>query len=81
MSASPTRPDTSLQKIDLSDDSHVERTQNENISIVDVEKALTQTISTKPSLPPVDRGAQAWLFLAGCYVMEMLVFGMYLNLI
>jgi hypothetical protein len=27
-------------------------------------------------LPPVDRGHAAWLFLAGCYVMEALVFGM-----
>lgn len=27
------------------------------------------------NLPPVDGGAQAWLFLAGCFVMEALVFG------
>src|SRR6266566_8064735 len=27
------------------------------------------------SLPPVDRGKQAWLFLAACWAVEALVFG------
>jgi len=28
------------------------------------------------SLPPVDRGKDAWLFLAACWVVELLIFGM-----
>lgn len=28
------------------------------------------------SLPPVDRGKDAWLFLAACFVIEALVWGM-----
>lgn len=28
------------------------------------------------SLPPVDRGKDAWLFLAACFVMEALIWGM-----
>jgi len=30
------------------------------------------------SLPPVDRGKEAWLFLAACWAVEALVFGEYL---
>jgi hypothetical protein len=29
-----------------------------------------------PSLPPVDRGKDAWLFLAACFMIEALVWGM-----
>lgn len=28
------------------------------------------------SLPPVDRGKDAWLFLAACFIVEALVWGM-----
>lgn len=32
--------------------------------------------SQKPSsLPPVDGGKDAWLFLAGCFTIEMLLWG------
>jgi hypothetical protein len=31
--------------------------------------------SSDPSLPPVDGGKQAWLFLAACWVVEAFVFG------
>jgi hypothetical protein len=51
--------------------------QEEKVTSADAamaEQGVSQTMDD-PSLPPVDRGAQAWLFLAGCYVMEMLVFG------
>lgn len=30
---------------------------------------------TDDELPPPDRGAEAWLFLAGCFVLEAVVFG------
>jgi MFS family permease len=33
------------------------------------------TPSSQPSLPPVDRGKEAWLFLAACWVVEAFVFG------
>ena len=40
------------------------------------EKAVCWTKDAGSSdLPPVDRGHKAWLFLAGCYIMEALVFG------
>lgn len=31
--------------------------------------------TTEFSLPPVDRGKDAWLFLAACFVLEALVWG------
>jgi hypothetical protein len=40
------------------------------------EKATFEPEAPPSSHPPIDHGIQAWLFLAGCYVMEMLVFGM-----
>jgi hypothetical protein len=44
--------------------------------IADAEKNVSETEDARFSnLPPVDRGHAAWLFLAGCYVMEALVFG------
>jgi hypothetical protein len=79
MRASTSTLNASLSKMATSNVPGVENCQDEKASILDAEKALTHTISTDPALPPVDRGAQAWLFLAGCYVMEMLVFGMRLN--
>jgi hypothetical protein len=30
---------------------------------------------TEQQLPPIDRGKDAWLFLAACFVMEALVWG------
>jgi hypothetical protein len=39
------------------------------------ENIVLKTHGSSPSLPPVDGGIHAWLFLAGCYVMEALVFG------
>jgi hypothetical protein len=39
------------------------------------EKVSSQTDPESEVLPPVDGGIQAWLFLAGCYMMELLVFG------
>lgn len=50
---------------------------NQKPEVTDAKKS-TKVISTTgadPLLPPVDGGTQAWLFLAGCYVMEALVFG------
>jgi hypothetical protein len=43
----------------------------------DAEMAEKVTSSTESgsSLPPLDGGLQAWLFLAGCYMIELLVFG------
>lgn len=35
----------------------------------------TQTIGEESSLPPVDRGRDAWLFLAACWVVEAITFG------
>jgi hypothetical protein len=29
------------------------------------------------NLPPVDRGRRAWLFLAACFVIEALIWGMF----
>lgn len=34
-----------------------------------------QISSEEPSLPPVDRGKDAWLFLAACWVVEAVTFG------
>jgi hypothetical protein len=34
-----------------------------------------EPLSSDPSLPPVDGGKQAWLFLAACWVVEAFVFG------
>jgi hypothetical protein len=39
------------------------------------ENMVLKTHGSSLSLPPVDGGIHAWLFLAGCYVMEALVFG------
>lgn len=35
----------------------------------------TQTSSEETSLPPVDRGKAAWLFLAACWLVEAMTFG------
>lgn len=35
----------------------------------------TQTLGEESSLPPVDRGRDAWLFLAACWVVEAITFG------
>jgi hypothetical protein len=35
----------------------------------------TQTPSVEFSLPPVDGGKEAWLFLAACWVVEAFTFG------
>jgi hypothetical protein len=44
------------------------------------EKAVSGTDEAKTlDLPPVDGGHKAWLFLAGCFVMEALVFGAVLS--
>jgi hypothetical protein len=43
------------------------------------EKATPKPVTQSSTLAPIDHGIQAWLFLAGCYVMEMLVFGAYLK--
>ncbi|KAL3472268.1 MFS general substrate transporter [Aspergillus californicus] len=40
-----------------------------------VEKSLSNTENATQQLPPVDRGMDAWLFLAACFVMEALVWG------
>jgi hypothetical protein len=37
-----------------------------------------QSPSAESSLPPVDRGKEAWLLLAACWVVEALTFGEYL---
>lgn len=49
-----------------------------------VQQQHTQNNSSEPqaprpefSLPPVDRGKEAWLFLAACWAVEALVFGEY----
>jgi hypothetical protein len=31
------------------------------------------------NLPPVDRGRRAWLFLAACFIIEALIWGMSLH--
>ena len=36
---------------------------------------LTSSINHGASLPPVDSGKDAWLFLAACFVVEALVWG------
>jgi hypothetical protein len=41
------------------------------------EKVVYPTEPESSSLPPADGGIQAWLFLAGCSMMELLVFGTY----
>ncbi len=38
-------------------------------------KSFVLPTAASSSLPPVDRGYRAWLFLAACYVNEALVFG------
>jgi hypothetical protein len=50
---------------------------NQNHGFAEAEEPahITSPSEADPSLPPVDGGVQAWLFLAGCYVMELLVFG------
>jgi hypothetical protein len=77
MSLAPTPCSSSLEKINLRDKSSMDSIQEEKVTSADAamaEQGVSQTMDD-PSLPPVDRGAQAWLFLAGCYVMEMPVFG------
>ena len=43
----------------------------------DVAEKVVSATQSESSLPPVDGGLQAWLFLAGCYMMELLLFGTY----
>jgi hypothetical protein len=39
------------------------------------ENSEPQTSNTEFSLPPVDTGKQAWLFLAACWGVEAVTFG------
>lgn len=55
----------------------MEMHHDHSVAASDIEMAekIISPTEADPSLPPVDGGTQAWLFLAGCYVMEALVFG------
>lgn len=43
--------------------------------IGDDDSSETQTPREEPSLPRVDGGKDAWLFLAACWVVEAITFG------
>jgi hypothetical protein len=68
---------TSLEKINDGDNHAVDVHPDQISGVPDAEKPtkIMSPTEADPSLPPVDGGTQAWLFLAGCYVMEALVFG------
>jgi len=36
-------------------------------------------LASSPAVPPADTGKQAWLFLAACVAVEVLVWGQYSN--
>jgi hypothetical protein len=70
--------DSSLEKVDLQGAKDMEMHRDSKVATSGVEmaeKTVSRDDLESASLPPVDRGHQAWLFLAGCYVMEFLVFG------
>jgi hypothetical protein len=74
--------DSSIEKVNEHREKEMQTQQDSKATTPDVEmaeKTPSQTDAQSASLPPVDRGHQAWLFLAGCYVMEALVFGTPLN--
>ena len=63
----------------------VDRGAGTSIDTGSVEQRDAQSSSPEPqapgpefSLPPVDSGKQAWMFLAACWAVEALVFGEYL---
>lgn len=60
----------------------VDRGAGTSIDTGSVQQRDAQSSSPEPqvsgpefSLPPVDRGKQAWMFLAACWAVEALVFG------
>jgi hypothetical protein len=70
--------DPSLEKADVHSEQKMNIQQGQMPATADAEiaeKIPTETDSESASLPSVDGGIQAWLFLAGCYMMELLVFG------
>lgn len=44
----------------------------ENLELVDHHKDLGEK-----GLPPIDSGRRAWLFLAACFIIEGLIWGIY----
>jgi hypothetical protein len=68
-------PNPRLEKGSI-DNMETGNNHDRKVEIADAEKNVSGTEDARFSeLPPVDRGHAAWLFLAGCYVMEALVFG------
>jgi hypothetical protein len=71
--------DPSLEKVDFHSEQKMDVEQKQEFATTDAEMG-EKTVSPpqgereSSSLPPTD-GGQAWLFLAGCYMMELLVFG------
>jgi hypothetical protein len=76
-------PDTVLEKGGIVGNKEMNTTQERGVATADpgvAEKAFSNTDEANTlDLPPVDGGYKAWLFLAGCFVMETLVFGMIIN--
>jgi hypothetical protein len=70
----------SIAKADFYSEQKMDFEHEQKLAIADAEMAEKINPPTEPEsspLPPVDGGIQAWLFLAGCYMMELLVFGTY----
>lgn len=61
------------------DNSENEKGKNDSTAVVEVRpddvEAQQEDENQGYSLPPVDTGKDAWLFLAACFVMEAMVWG------
>lgn len=53
----------------------VKNTSTQRLTDRSLDSSETQTLGEESSLPPVDRGRDAWLFLAACWVVEAITFG------
>jgi hypothetical protein len=78
--ATTSSSDPSITKANFHSEQKMDFEHEQKLAIADAEmgeKVVSPTEPESSSLPPADGGIQAWLFLAGCYMMELLVFGTY----
>ena len=64
--------DSDIALTDLQGDSRVYEESNGNLRRRFRQQSVTQREFT---LPPADQGKDAWLFLAGCFMVEALIWG------
>jgi hypothetical protein len=72
---SPSDPSFNQTKLHEKQTMEIHQDRKPATTDAEVAEKVVSATQSESLLPHVDRGLQAWLFLAGCYMMELLVFG------